>query len=119
MARPCFCTRLVGKSGHVPEVSDGALSVLRNHAWPGNVRELQAAMEYALIRSHGGTIEPEHLPAHLLHPSMNTPARDPILTPETIRLALERYDGNRTRAAENLGISRVTLWRKMKEWDLA
>jgi len=103
----------------VPALAEDTLLVLKNHPWPGNVRELQAAMEYALIRSHGELIEPEHLPAHLLHPSPATPAKECVLTPETVRLALERHDGNRTRAAASLGISRVTLWRKMKEWGIA
>ncbi len=112
--------RMVERSGYdrAPAVSEDSLSILRNHAWPGNVRELQAAMEYALIRSHGDIIEPEHLPAHLLHAPSGAPATECIVNEETIQMALDRFDGSRTRAAESLGISRVTLWRRMKEFGL-
>lgn len=112
--------RIVERSGRsdAPAVSEDALDVLRSHRWPGNVRELQAAMEYALIRGRGETIRPEHLPSHLLHPATNTPATDCIVNEETIRLALEQHNSNRTKAAEDLGISRVTLWRRMKDYGM-
>ena len=111
--------RLVERSGRKPPVvSDDALAVLRHHRWPGNVRELQAAMEYALIRSHGDVIAPQHLPGHMLHAPAGTPVTDCVVNEECIQLALEEHHGNRTKAAESLGISRVTLWRKMKSYGM-
>jgi transcriptional regulator with PAS, ATPase and Fis domain len=102
-----------------PGVDDNSMAVLQNHGWPGNVRELQAAMEYALIRSHGETIETHHLPQQMLNPARASGVTDCIVNEETILLALERHGGNKTRAAESLGISRVTLWRKMRSLGLA
>jgi transcriptional regulator with PAS, ATPase and Fis domain len=102
-----------------PGVDDNSMAVLQNHGWPGNVRELQAAMEYALIRSHGETIEPHHLPQQMLNPAKASGVTDCIVNEETILLALESHGGNKTRAAESLGISRVTLWRKMRSLGLA
>ena len=111
--------RLVERSERNPPiVSDDALTILQHHRWPGNIRELQAAMEYALIRSHGDAIEPQHLPGHLLHAPAGAPATDCVVDEKCIQLALEEHHGNRTKAAESLGISRVTLWRKMKGYGI-
>ena len=96
------------------------MRALMSYAWPGNVRELHAALEYSLVRSHGGAVEVAHLPEHVLNPkaARRAAARDCNVTPETVRSALAATDGSRSEAAERLGISRVTLWRKMKEWNI-
>ena len=101
-----------------PQVTD----LLVRHAWPGNVRELENAVEYALLHSKNGVILPEHLPPDVRLPGQRE--LDPTAgllqssEREAIRQALEMADGNRQEAARLLGISRATLYRKMKRCGL-
>jgi len=95
-----------------PETVD----LLCRYKWPGNVRELENAIRFATIRAHGGVIQPEHLPATLrgktdrrvLAPAVG---QHVDLTVEKVRQALITTDGNRSRAAKVLGVSRATLYR--------
>ena len=103
----------------VPGISDDVLRLFRSYRWPGNVRELQAALEYAMIRSQGATIDVHHLPPSIVQPSELAVARNCILDEQAIRMALEKHRYNRTAAAKELGISRITLWRRMRDWDIA
>jgi DNA-binding NtrC family response regulator len=108
------------------EVSARALDVMVSYGWPGNVRELRNVLERALVLATGqARIEPEHLPASLRAPGAPRASRDdaPILTLEEVeRRHIERtlftLGGNRTLAAEKLGISRATLHAKIKEYGL-
>jgi transcriptional regulator with PAS, ATPase and Fis domain len=97
------------------------------YSWPGNVRELRNVLEYAYVVGEGPVIVDADLPPEILDgqaedtmaPAVNRPAPLPPLgnsSPEADRLrrALERAGGNRDRAAQMLGMSRSTLWRKMK-----
>ncbi|GAA5481711.1 sigma-54-dependent transcriptional regulator [Haloferula sargassicola] len=117
----------------VKPLSDAAMQALRHHRWPGNVRELRTAIEHGVVMSNDPVIDLRHLPAGVLAPAAPPPAtaapenKIPLAAPrefnlhalevETIRAALAEADGNRTRAAELLGISRRTLQRKLKELD--
>lgn len=103
----------------VPGIGDDVLRLFRSYRWPGNVRELQAALEYAMIRSQGATIDVHHLPPSIVQPSELAVARNCILDEQAIRMALEKHRYNRTAAAKELGISRITLWRRMRDWDIA
>jgi PAS domain S-box-containing protein len=98
-----------------------AMRVLLEYSWPGNVRELENAVERARICSRGEVIEESALPAEIRRGGGTThrgarPAGQGPAEPkeETIREALSRSRGNREEAALLLGISRVTLWRRMK-----
>jgi DNA-binding NtrC family response regulator len=102
--------------GLSPEVSD----VFARYPWPGNVRELRNTVERAMIFARPGRpIQLAHLPPQLrLEPRMRPatpgafrPLRDMEL--DYIREVLEACGGNRTRAAEVLGLSPVTLWRRL------
>ncbi len=115
----------------VKPLSDAAQVVLRNYAWPGNVRELRTAIEHGVVMSNDEVIDLRHLPAfmqpstRLMEPSnqerhkinLDAPAEFNLsaLEANAIRSALEYSKGNRTKAAELLGISRRTLQRKIKE----
>jgi len=106
----------------VKTVSADAMTVLITYEWPGNVRELEHAVERAAILAHGTTITLRELPPELTLRKKAVPSGDPLnlrsQERELIRRALDRFKGNRKKAAEALNISTVTLWRKMKEYDL-
>ncbi len=113
-------------------VSKRALAVLMDYDWPGNVRELEHAIEFAMISTPTDRIERAYLPgpiqAHAGLSGDGGPVEEdggPVVgsgvDPETERLrrALERNRWNVTRSARDLGISRTTLWRRMKKHGLA
>jgi DNA-binding NtrC family response regulator len=104
-----------------------AMRLLRAYDWPGNVRELFASVRYAAIRADGDRIAAQHLPPEQRGNSEGSDAAagaryhaDAATGDEraTIAAALEEARGNRTRAAELLGMGRTTLWRKMKLYEL-
>ena len=91
-----------------------------SYPWPGNVRELQNAIENAYVTAAGARISLNHLPSEL----RRGPAVEKVLNPqqaaERQRLidALRMSGGNRTKAAELLGTSRVTVWKRMRRFDV-
>jgi transcriptional regulator of acetoin/glycerol metabolism len=99
-----------------PEV----VAMLDGYAWPGNIRELENVIERAFILCGDGTIDLPHLPVELTaraasaDPSLDIRRTRAILDAETIRAALDRADGHRTRAARELGIDKSTLYRLIK-----
>ena len=109
--------------------SDEALEILRRHGWPGNVRELQNVVERAVLLSHHDVIRAEDLPAELLNEASQGSEVDyggltlkkALERPEReiIRQALRDCRGNRSLAADVLGINRTTLYKKMKRLGLA
>ena len=100
-------------------ISPEALEVLMAYEWPGNVRELANVVERSVILSSGTVILEEDLPIHLKgvqsKKEVNCLAD---LERETIARVLEKEGGNRERAAENLGISLRSLYRKIKRYNL-
>jgi len=102
----------------VGTVSDDAMRCLIDYDWPGNVRELRNALESALIRARGDALTPDDLPPEITDEL--APVRDDDPTDEAgrIRAALEQTDGNRSAAADLLGISRATLYRRLDEYDI-
>lgn len=111
-----------------PSLSPVTLTLLQNYDWPGNVRELQNVLEHALIISGGTSIEPQHLPAHLLKDrkslrvvqEKHSGMKDAIgkMESELIATALRNSKGNRTQAMQALGISRRAFYDKLKRYNL-
>ena len=102
-----------------------AMRLLQGHRWPGNVRELFAALESAHIQAGGRRIEAQHLPAEVRGQDRPAPGaeRYRLERPsederDAIARALTETGGARNAAADRLGMSRTTLWRKMKEYGL-
>ena len=106
-------------------MSKEALDMLFEYAWPGNVRELINVIEYSFVLCHEGEIMPNHLPARVTGDqhrvtSRRRPAQRKSGDEEKKRIleALEFTGGNQSKAAEILGISRVTLWKRLKTFDI-
>jgi DNA-binding NtrC family response regulator len=114
--------RVNARHGRALRFSPDAIRSLLGYGWPGNVRDLENALEYAVAVCRGQTILPEDLPPEILAAQDSPPAaiaaRDD--DPERARLhaALEASRWRREAAASSLGISRTTLWRKMREHGL-
>jgi transcriptional regulator of acetoin/glycerol metabolism len=101
-----------------------ARGLLRSHAWKGNVRELQQALSLGRALSNQGVIEVDHLPDDIkaCQPSVQGPAaKMGVLAGaerEAVIGALKKHEGNVSSAARELGITRATLYRKLKKFDL-
>jgi len=99
------------------ELGDAAREALLGYPWPGNVRELKNAIERAALLAGGGQISPEllNLPQHVAATTRNLdePSR------EAVEGALHRADGVVSRAAQQLGLSRQALYRRMERYGLA
>lgn len=107
--------------GVTPEV----LALLMDHPFPGNIRELENIIEYAFIACKGRTIGRAHLPADLLEVvgEQNAHFIESLTSYENedakkIRALLDHRGGNRQKAARALGLSRTTLWRRMKRYGI-
>jgi transcriptional regulator with PAS, ATPase and Fis domain len=107
------------------QLSKAALDRLSAHAWPGNVRQLENEVRRALVLSDG-VITPEHLSAEVNArgdaksiDELNLRQRVDALETELVRIALRRTEGNQTRAAELLGVSRFGLQKMMKRLEIS
>ena len=103
-------------------IASDALSLLLSHDFPGNIRELEHSIEYAVVLCREAVIEINHIPQDLrdslslttVHPP---PESRPFKEAESqvIVAAMKKHHGNRMKAAQELGIDRSTLWRKIKK----
>lgn len=106
----------------VTAISDEAATALRHHPWNGNIRELQNTIEKAVILSEGSTLQVGDF--RLQRPATNdkNPAADSLTIKESeeqlIRDAIVRLNGNLSLVARELGISRPTLYSKLKKYDI-
>lgn len=110
----------------VKDISPEALAYLENYDWPGNVRELENVIQRAMALGKGEIILPEDLPANLyIFPDkdsqgIDVPAEGSIAVNEkaAIQDALVKSDNNRKKAAQILGISEGTVYRKIKKYHI-
>jgi len=112
---------------HIEGLTADALSLLTAYAWPGNVRELRNTIEKMVVLSRTERLSARDVPLNIREAVKGSPlasSRLPLLTTgaladterRKILSVLEKNGGNRTRAAEELGISRRTLHRKLREY---
>jgi len=133
-----FLKRFSAPDAKLPAISPEAWAALSQHAWPGNVRELSHAVQHAVVLAGGGAIEAEHLPATLVpHPAApsegsSIPITDAgsmnVVQPlgeavraferEYLSRVLARTKQKRGELAEALGISRKTLWEKVRAYGI-
>jgi transcriptional regulator with PAS, ATPase and Fis domain len=126
---PAIIGHLLRQNLGEPEITAEALERLCAYPWPGNIRELNNALLHALVRSGGAPIDVHHLPDRVCVPGFDrAEARaaeelprvryaapdDEMEEREVILRALEAEGSNRTRTAERLGMSRSTLWAKLR-----
>ena len=109
----------------VSEISQEVIALLMNYDFPGNVRELENIIERGIALSHDGVVETAHLPEDLKELSIRTfrkkEGKYPSLDDQEmtyIKWVLHEVGGNKTIAAQILGIDRVSLWRKLKKYGL-
>jgi DNA-binding NtrC family response regulator len=108
-------------------ISPTAMDMLLAYDWPGNVRELENIVERAVVLQQGDTILPQDLPLEMRTTTPGTTHQNESLSlPATVREAekqkiteaLEQTTWRKEKAAKLLGISRKTLWQKMKAYDI-
>lgn len=133
-----FVGRFQKKHGiRVDRIDDSMLEALLAYPWPGNVRELEHVVQRAVIYCRDGVLTRDHLPSHIVS-GMVGPTNDPsvvlsrrpmtqdrslehqvaLTEKEIIEQALFKNNFSRTNTARDLGISRVTLYNKMKKYDM-
>jgi DNA-binding NtrC family response regulator len=108
--------------GASSDISSDALDRLVAYSWPGNVREMRNVLERTLIMARGNKVSAEHLPAEI-RKRASAPAAAPGQSLEQveklhIQRTLKNRDGNRTHTARDLGISRATLIKKIRQYRL-
>ncbi len=118
-----FLKKFAGKQAkEVAEFNSEAMRALLSYAWPGNVRELENTVEHAVVLAKGKAVEVVDLPGALIdRPAADTPAPDKTIVKNEARLlreVLEECNWNKTVAATRLGISRSTLYEKIKKYQL-
>jgi DNA-binding NtrC family response regulator len=125
-----FLATVLDREGHKHlTLSEETIRTLVAYNWPGNVRELESAIEYAVLHARGHAIAPEDLPEKLQSAQVRTAARAPLsalfedlppldeLERRYLLYILDIAGGNRTRAAEILGIDRRTLYRMIERYE--
>ncbi|MGD9140169.1 MAG: sigma 54-interacting transcriptional regulator [bacterium] len=121
-----FVDKLSKETGKaVTGISPDAMDLLIDYPWPGNVREMENAIGHAFVHCRGEALLPEHLPPditrgipHITHAALGPVSSVDQMEKLLIEEALKQTGGNRTRAARKLGMSRSSLWRKIKKHGL-
>lgn len=119
-------SRVAARQGRELRFSPDAVRALLRYGWPENVRELENAIEYAVAVGRGPALQPEDLPTEVFDRGTMGTERLGIAAPQgaaareadILRAALEKHRWQREATARALGISRTTLWRKMREAGL-
>ena len=111
----------IGRSFGRPQagLTRDAKDALLHHGWPGNVRELRNALERAAILAEGGLITPQHLSLHadeLVGGSKTTDLA--VVERETIARVMQETSGNKSRAADRLGLTRTQLYVRLRKYNL-
>jgi sigma-54 dependent transcriptional regulator, acetoin dehydrogenase operon transcriptional activator AcoR len=108
----------------VPKISNEVMDLLIKYDWPGNVRELQNMIERAIVKSTNIELTPDLFPEEIT--AMNSLQQDnrlilskkDELKKQALMESIKKYNGNFSKAAKYLGISRSTLYRQMKRYNI-
>ncbi|MBL8025850.1 MAG: sigma-54-dependent Fis family transcriptional regulator, partial [Fibrobacteres bacterium] len=96
------------------KLNRASMEKLINYSWPGNIRELRNTVMKAALLCGGKEIDEEHIRFDSVVAKTSASVGYPLLTPERIKNVINECEGNLSKAARRLGISRVTLYKKMK-----
>ncbi len=122
-----FIHRFNAKKGkNIVGVTPQVMEIFMRHSFPGNVRELENLIEYGFVLCHNRLIDVHHLPEEFQPTSKTNVITEPNTAQsrlkwaeaDAIRSVLHNTDGNLGKAAQELGISRTTLWRKMRKYSI-
>ena len=109
----------------VTNISPAVMEILMDYDYPGNIRELEHILEHSFVRCSGRTLNPECLPKDVRNSDRDivnkaSKSTEPInvLEKEVIARAVKENLWNLTKTAEKLGMSRTTLWRKLKKYGI-
>ena len=127
---PLLCNHFLQKFSlaqgkRIERIADNVMEILMKYEFPGNIRELENIMERAVALTEGSVIEPRHLPEDIQQMTFQIQGQrlGRFMTLEEnekdyIVWVLEQTGNNKTKAAEILGIDRVSLWRKIRRFNL-
>lgn len=103
-----------------PTIHPQTITFLQQYIWKGNIRELKNVLERACIMSDGSNILPEHLPYNIQQqqPNLGNELSLSSVEKKHIQKVLQHTKGNKTKAAELMGIGLTTLYRKLEEYQL-
>jgi transcriptional regulator of acetoin/glycerol metabolism len=93
------------------------MEIIENYRWPGNVRQLINTLEHSTITCKGDTVEVTDLPEYVFDEKKSEEKAE-NLDRQKLLSALAFHKSNRTLTAKHLGISRVTLWKRLKEFGI-
>ncbi len=101
-------------------ISDGALKKMSGYRWPGNIRELEHALERAIIMAENDMLTADDFLLRKGGASSDAPATTILeeLEELTIRKVVDKYQGNMSKVAKELGIGRTTLYRKLEKYGI-
>ena len=105
-------------------IDNETMSLLMSYSWPGNVRELRSVFEYALVVCQEPLIQPCHLPPSIIRKQdqlqipVNSAAAAKNIQKKELMEALRKSRGDHSQAARLLGISRVTVWNRIKKFNI-
>jgi transcriptional regulator with PAS, ATPase and Fis domain len=107
---------------NITGISSEVLRCFMSYSWPGNVRELKSALEFAFVVAEAGQITMEHLPDQLLKSQTGSIATNAQIEgdseKEALIKALHQAQGNKSQAARILGVSRATVFNRMRKYDV-
>jgi len=106
--------RLAAKGRMVRTLAPEVMELFLQYSWPGSIRELENTLEHAALCSRGSVIDVAALPRSLLRPPFIVSSRPRSDEMERTLEMLARHHGNQSRASQALGISRTTLWRRLR-----
>ncbi len=112
------------KGRQIAGVSEGVMSRLMNHTYPGNIRELENILEHAYVLCREPLINEKHLPHDFLEKTGRDAAVPTTLHPlassegQVLLKVLKAHGGSRLKTARHLGISRTSLWRKIRKYGI-
>jgi transcriptional regulator with PAS, ATPase and Fis domain len=101
-----------------PRLADDARDVLLAHDWPGNIRELRNVLESAVILCDDGIVERRHLSLHVKPTPPASPYDLGAIERQTIEAVLNRTDGNKSKAARLLGLTRSQLYVRLRQYAI-